>query len=87
MGPVLEVCLCWADIGHPQGKQAPGPPHILPGFHWDAPEAIPCRRRPRSPASQQWWGSLELNSSSWGILFAHSSSVDTKGVFSCFMGC
>ena len=20
VGPVLEVCLCWADTGHPQGK-------------------------------------------------------------------
>ena len=26
VGPVLEVCLCWADTGHPQGKQALGPP-------------------------------------------------------------
>ena len=31
VGPVLEVCLCWANTGHPQGKQAPGrPPNILP---------------------------------------------------------
>lgn len=52
-GPVLEVCICWADRGHPPGEAGPRASHILPGSHWDIPELIPGRRGPGGPASQQ----------------------------------